>query len=243
MGMAAQEPWRGLGGGRAMDAGRGMGRGRTLAPPPGLQGQPVQQSAAQRAPGGLSQAWAPIPEIDDEDEEDAGTPMLASADFWAATGPAGAGPRISQHRWPDASVASVSSSYAPTPRATWCPTPSPPMTPVDGAYHMLPPAAFGDGGGCDGGCLGTSGGGACYGMHPCGGMGIPTYVTVPVAMAHTCPHCRQLFAAPPDSDASQPAAAHDDARDVDLEEMRLLLADRDARIAELERRLLSRRAG
>ncbi|CAK0804363.1 unnamed protein product [Prorocentrum cordatum] len=243
MGMAAQEPWRGLGGGRAMNAGRGMGRGRTLAPPPGLQGQPVQRGAAQRAPGGLSQAWAPIPEIDDEDEEDAGTPMLASADFWAATGPAGAGPRIPQHRWADASVASVASSYAPTPKATWCPTPSPPMTPVNGAYHMLPPAAFGDGGDGDGGCLGTSGSGACYGMHPCQGMGIPTYVTVPAAMAHTCPHCRQMFGVPPDSDPSQSAAAQDDARDVDLEEMRLLLADRDARIAELERRLLSRRAG
>lgn len=225
-----------------MDAGRGMGRGRSLAPPPGLQGQTVQRGASQRAPGGLSQAWAPIPEIDDEDEEDASDPMLASAEFWVAPGPAEAGPRIPQRQWSEASVASVSSSYAPTPRATWCPTPSPPMTPVEGAPY-LPPAAFGGGSGGDGGCLGPSGGGACYGMHPCGSMGIPTYVTVPVAMAHTCPHCRQMFAVPPGSDASQPAAAQTDARDVELEEMRLLIADRDARIEVLERRLLSRRLG
>lgn len=145
----------------------GMGRGRALAPPPGLGPRRGQKGA----PQGLSQAWIPpIPEDLDPEAPPEGEPEPSLQ------------PGLHEflHLLPGLRTPSVWSparSHAPTPNLDWSKTPSSPGTPTPGPlipppldYFSLPRAYVGQ---------------------------PPMYVTVPVAEAHSCPHCGRSFAMPP----------------------------------------------
>lgn len=253
MGPGLQDVWGGVGGGRALDAGRGMGRGRTMVPPPSLQGPGALAGTPQRAPGGLSQAWAPIPEndVEDDDDETGGQSiwrdgMNLAPDqsvLWAALDSSiGAAwhETSTNRRWSEHSAPSVS-SYIQTPKATWCATPSPPMTPVENA--CLPPAFTGSDAGVflpptdfssmGTGMLGSTAGSAVAAA----AYAVPNYVTVPMALAHNCPHCGGVFAVPPGGPSPTAAESADSRRAAELAELRDQLRERDARIEELERKL------
>eukprot|EP00930_Biecheleria_cincta_P058935 TRINITY_DN44712_c0_g1_i1.p1 TRINITY_DN44712_c0_g1~~TRINITY_DN44712_c0_g1_i1.p1 ORF type:complete len:545 (-),score=129.91 TRINITY_DN44712_c0_g1_i1:68-1702(-) len=215
---------RGFGRGRPMGGqqhdpfpgmhGRGVGRGRALAPPPGLQG--LQLGSNQRLPGSLSRPWMPGPPI--PEDEDIITPILApwtdiqaNLDLASWSLPPAAVPS-NRRSWADAdgssSEASVdqkardhassylSASYVATPLQKWSKTPSPPSTPMVGLPGQFGSAGF------DVEETAVHGDAADpmsvlpnYSMvQP----PIPLYVTVPIAMAHNCPHCGKQFAMLPE---------------------------------------------
>lgn len=206
MGGQQQDPFPGM-------HGRGVGRGKALAPPPGLQG--LQLSSNQRLPGSLSRPWMPGPPI--PEDEDISTPILApwvdlqaNSDLGSWSLPPAA--VSSKHRsWADADGASseasvdqkarartssfLSASYVATPLQKWSKTPSPPSTPMVGL-----PGQFG-GEGFD-----MEGTAHCDAADPMSVLpnfsmvqpAIPLYVTVPIAMAHNCPHCGKQFAMLPE---------------------------------------------
>lgn len=178
-----------------------LGRGRPLTAPPGLPGLTSQRR--QSAPGSLTQLWTPGPAIPEEEGEE--DPTLADADAWAPDTPL-------MMMLPDTSWASMDigaghdltpgywsrPSYAPTPNDYWSRTPSPRSSPFLGARPD--PNWMGS-------ALNTSGfsGGGAYGP-------IPTYVSVPLACAESCPHCGKMLARSPammTSSTSQQHAAPD----------------------------------
>jgi len=218
---------RGLGRGRPMGLqeeggpfsavhgrGYGIGRGRPLAPPPGLQG--LNLSRSQRVPGGLSRSWMPGPPIPELEEADEGStiegspswppwPDVRSRPPWpdehgpdASWLPAQDLPRGALGTRPRFGAAAAAAhaadspglwpkgSYAGTP-VDWGRTPStlgsPPQSPA--LHGSTTPSAW----------IGQPGViGSGDPMQPAI---IPMYVTVPLAMAHSCPHCGNLFALPP----------------------------------------------
>eukprot|EP00928_Gymnodinium_smaydae_P034973 TRINITY_DN2467_c0_g4_i1.p1 TRINITY_DN2467_c0_g4~~TRINITY_DN2467_c0_g4_i1.p1 ORF type:complete len:618 (+),score=107.26 TRINITY_DN2467_c0_g4_i1:112-1854(+) len=160
------------------------GRGRALAPPPGLRGPPSLKMA-----GGLSQPWMPGPAAIPEDDEDREVPQRADDDSvlggaWlplelTTLDPAhvrpGAGTSV------DCASSYWSASYVATPVMGWAKTPSSPGglgTPLE--------------------CLGVppSRSDIASNDSPQLAPSIPTYVTVPLALAHSCPHCGCRFAFP-----------------------------------------------
>jgi len=193
--------------------GRGMGRGRALEPPPGLQGLSLG-GASQKLPATLSRPWMPGPPI--PEDEDVSTPLVQAA----ATGLGSWMPPLelpgSKMNWADADSSSsvdgdlgdrkysfgertpsLYASYAPTPAQKWSKTPTPPGSPAPGLAPfaisgivapnaprptdpatIVPDPSFFQAG------------------------AIPLYVTVPVAMAHCCPHCGKHFAMAPETQAS-----------------------------------------
>eukprot|EP00927_Polykrikos_kofoidii_P022025 TRINITY_DN20677_c0_g1_i1.p1 TRINITY_DN20677_c0_g1~~TRINITY_DN20677_c0_g1_i1.p1 ORF type:complete len:661 (+),score=116.87 TRINITY_DN20677_c0_g1_i1:64-2046(+) len=168
------------------------GRGRALEPPPGLQGLPAYGPGLQNP--GLSQStWLPGPGIpeDDEDRDLLSLPELNDAclDDWhyqdsdGARTPSGTlGADISRY-WPK-------SSYASTPACPWSKTPSPPMTP--GSLLQFGRSAS----------VGTAS--PLQGPQLAPGF-IPTYVTVPLALVNSCPHCGHAFALPSGRDETHGA--------------------------------------
>lgn len=157
--------------------GHGVGRGRALAPPPGLQGLPQAQQRP-RVPFNLApQPWVPGPSIP-EDEEDLdiqdgglGTWVIPEMKLPAS--------ELGEYGGLDSARSWSKASYAPTPAAYWSKTPSPPASPA--LLRSRAPALGGHGTG--------SAELASHGP-------IPMYVTVPLATAHRCPHCSNLFALP-----------------------------------------------
>lgn len=202
-GFGPQEPHHGVG--------FGIGRGRPLAPPPGLQG--LHLSRPQRIPGGLSRTWMPgppIPELEEADEgsiknspewlpwgdpEAQGTPTWLPPLELPAVALGGQVPIADLGL--DAAAGIVSESAASTPiwsrqskasyshtPVDWGRTPSlgatPPESPLLRATSEVPRH--------------SRSGSPDHG-HP---VVIPMYVTVPLAMAHSCPHCGKHFALPPE---------------------------------------------
>jgi len=154
----------------------GIGRGRAMAPPPGLH-----KASDQRRPGGLSVPWIPGPPIP-EDEEDPEAD-ITEVGRWLAemqvsnnlqTG------RLTRVRsWSSAS----SFGAAETPAMQWAETPSPQSTP-----RMAPASGplFAN--------VGLQGGSLLADQDSAVSGPIPTYVTVPLATTHCCPHCNRPFA-------------------------------------------------
>jgi len=176
MGGLHEDPWH-----IRFNRGRGGGRGRELAPPPGLQG--LQGHRSQKVPFSLSQPWmpTPIPEEEDPDLPDLalGTWLPPDLDLLGSGLTRG---DSTPSEW-------SSASYVQTPAVHWSKTPSPPSSPLltPGNSRSMLKAL----GGCS-----EAFGSTMLGVPPTGA--IPTYVTVPLAAAHSCPHCGGLFALQPD---------------------------------------------
>jgi len=196
MGGEQQGPWIGM-------HGRGVGRGRALAPPPGLQGLQFQRS--DKIPGGLSQPWIPGPPIP-EDEDESCTPLQ----HWAAPqGPLDVSEWVPPSLELPGSVLDLGGDIGSTPSyaertpsywASYAPTPAQRSSPPDSPGPRK--ATFGNvatadpAGGDASSLLGGAGApGAEFSAFRQGV--IPMYVTVPLAMAHMCPHCGKHFAVPP----------------------------------------------
>eukprot|EP00421_Protoceratium_reticulatum_P047508 CAMPEP_0168434152 /NCGR_PEP_ID=MMETSP0228-20121227/39762_1 /TAXON_ID=133427 /ORGANISM="Protoceratium reticulatum, Strain CCCM 535 (=CCMP 1889)" /LENGTH=413 /DNA_ID=CAMNT_0008448307 /DNA_START=31 /DNA_END=1273 /DNA_ORIENTATION=- len=196
--------------------GRGVGRGKALAPPPGLQGLNLQGS--QKILGGLSQPWMPGPPIPEDDDESGGTPILHWADPQDRAGLStwlppnlelpssafglsrngGSTPSYAEH------TPSYWASYALDTGGEVVEDPIPTESPG------LKMSAIGDRLGTCGSLFGGAGAaGPEYGLFSPGV--IPMYVTVPIAMAHMCPHCGKHFALPPGGEAGAAAPGAGDA--------------------------------
>lgn len=189
----------------------GMGRGRALTPPPGLVTR-----KSHRAPGGLAQTWMPGPSIPEEDGDDPEKQTITEdfsrqdIDGWLHN------MQFTDHLASALSQTRSNSSWSQasfvgTPSMAWSKTPSPPSTPINRSMAMPPgrpgvqAGAFGNFA-LPGAWQGSMAGGIpTCGVSPVLGPGgqptagpIPLYVTVPIAMAHNCPHCGRAFALPPD---------------------------------------------
>lgn len=178
----------------------GMGRGRALTPPPGL----AIRKPYHRAPGGLAQTWMPGPSIPEEDGDD---PEKTVAEDVPAQGDVGGwlqnmqfvdhlASALSARSRCSSSWSQSQASFANTPSMSWSKTPSPPSTPLN---QRLPTSGrqfsnFAMPDAWQGAVTSSPTLGATPMTAP-----IPLYVTVPIAMAHSCPHCGRAFAMPPDS--------------------------------------------
>mmetsp|Transcript_90542 Transcript_90542/g.157064 ORF Transcript_90542/g.157064 Transcript_90542/m.157064 type:complete len:726 (-) Transcript_90542:140-2317(-) len=185
----------------------GMGRGRALTPPPGL----AMRKPYHRAPGGLATTWMPGPSIPEEDGDD---PEKTMTEDVPAQGDVGGWLQNMQFADNLASALSARShnsswsrsqaSFANTPSMSWSKTPSPPSTPINQRLAApgrpgVPTGTFGSFAMPDawqGAVSSSLNPGAAPMTAP-----IPLYVTVPIAMAHSCPHCGRAFAMPPDSNS------------------------------------------
>jgi hypothetical protein len=198
-----------------------IGRGKALAPPPGLQGLPRSQGSKSRytGPGGLAQPWIPAP-IPEDDEIDIASPLpalelpirkLGSFDSLDS----------SPTKSPLATPWSKQASYIETPLAHWSKTPSPGSTPLltreeypsqigsmSPMLTSLPPAA--DAGTIESNTTFAAASASSVASRAAtvptaatttttlapNGV-IPSYITVPLAMSHICPHCNKNFARAP----------------------------------------------
>jgi hypothetical protein len=163
---------------RRLDGLTPQGRGRALEPPPGLQGS-SQRLPGLQMPVSLAPTWVAPPGIP-EDDEDRDPDVMDS--FWLPPGAAPSMENVSGYEM--TGYESLGSSpflgYASSPLLTatpadsmvfpWCHTPSDPGTPKSRCRTASTAAV--------------------------GPAFIPTYVTVPVALAHECPHCGCQFAWP-----------------------------------------------
>lgn len=187
----------------------GMGRGRRLAPPPGI-GSSAGRS--HRTPGGLSKEWRPEPPIPEEELDPEHQDSNAPNGYW------GSNMELPSRLLLAASTAAAcfgndddvwsKASYCGTPSMAWSKTPSPPGTPLllsrgipDWQQPAMPLGSFADYNLPSG--SGGLPGNVAHGLHnPHGVVPIPMYVTVPVSMTHSCPHCGRAFALAPDAAAA-----------------------------------------
>lgn len=205
---------RGVGRGRPMGAqaegplhathGRGMGRGRALAPPPGLQGLSLHRNQ-HNVPGGLSRSWMPGPPIPEAEVEDSGT--VENSPVWP-TWPADVDHNGMPGGWlPELELPSNallgsefawSKHSAMSPSLDWGRTPSTLASPPEMASPALrtsnPYAAASIGAAVTGSGMDAASAAAAAAAAMQAPMVIPMYVTVPLAMAHSCPHCHKHFA-------------------------------------------------
>lgn len=151
---------------------RSGGRGKALAPPPGLQG--LALGRGQKKPSGLSMPWIPGPAIP-EDEDITDSPLVGP---WAGSSLLLPSLELPGNALGDAMGypgSDVSPTYADRTPSCWT---SYAATPV-ASYSEAPDLQFSAG--------------VNRGV-------IPMYVTVPLAMAHSCPHCGGHFALPPEAE-------------------------------------------
>jgi len=202
-----------------------MGRGRPLKSSAPVRPGSARQHPM---PGGLSQLWMPPPIPEEEVGVEAGEQDQTQLDILISSLALGNRPYgLSDHDI-DIHTPSYWSggSYAPTPVNAWPETPSPssnvspairPGSTAAAALALAgvaaefppflqlspPPHHVGPGyqGHVDGGThpIDTDVDATAAVHPPLTGAPIPTYVTVPLAMANSCPHCGKSFAVPPSS--------------------------------------------
>mmetsp|Transcript_42341 Transcript_42341/g.95299 ORF Transcript_42341/g.95299 Transcript_42341/m.95299 type:complete len:573 (-) Transcript_42341:57-1775(-) len=202
-----------------------MGRGRPLKSSAPVRGSSRQHPM----PGGLSQLWMPPPIPEEEVGVEAGDKDHSQFDILISSLAMGNRPYGLSDSDIDIHTPSYWSggSYAPTPVHAWPETPSPSsnvspaIRPVSTSAAALalagmradfppflqlsPPPQHAPGTGfqerLDGGtpAMDTDIESTTALPPPLAGAPIPTYVTVPLAMANSCPHCGKSFAIPPSS--------------------------------------------
>lgn len=225
-GFSAGAASRGVGRGRPMGSqdpsgpviglrgrGMGVGRGRALDPPPGLQSLGLQSQ--QPVLSSLSRSWMPGPTIaEEEGEDDTVTPVESPIPAWR---------RWPDFELPQGALIglgeAVESSYASSPRHDWGATPSayspaesPALRPGHAPFDIPGLGSVHQGAqeGVEGRGRGRERERGRTGSQHSGDPGdisplpaslqpavIPMYVTVPLAMTHSCPHCGHSFALPP----------------------------------------------